>query len=133
MTTRFHDWLFVALFAASTIIPAFALLAATIVIPAYASGSYSPTRPPKAETGAGMTMKLDQEKYGLGQKIYDGKVDLMAHSNAQMQKERLKMIQARVPADVAMKKDFGGLAGRLSPQQLDALEYYVNHRFAMKK
>jgi hypothetical protein len=133
MTNRFQDRLFVSLFAASTIVPAFAFLAASIVMPAYASGSYSTTRPPKAKAEAGMAMKLDQEKYGLGQKIYDGKVELMAHSDAQMQKERLKMIQASVPADVAMKKDIVGLAGRLSPQQLDALEYYVTHRFPMKK
>jgi hypothetical protein len=121
MTTRLHQWLLVSLFAASTVTPAFA------------SGSYAAPRPPKAKSEAGMMMKLDQEKYGLGQKIYDGKVDLMAHADAQMQMERLKMVQARVPADGGMRKDLVGLAGKLSPEQLDALEYYVNHRFAMKK
>ena len=108
------------------------LLGAATVLPALASGSYSGS-PPKPPAKLGDGMKLDNEKYGLGQKIYDGKADLMAHGNADAQMEKLKMIQAQLPKEAAMKKDLVAFAGKLSAAELDALDYFVSHRFAMKK
>lgn len=109
------------------------LFSAAILVPAFASGSYTGVKPPKPKSDAGMEMKLDQEKYGLGQKIYEGRVELMAHGDAESQMGRLKMLQAHLPTETGMKKDLVGLAGKLTSPQLDALEYYVDHRFAMKK
>jgi len=117
---RSRYWLLVPLFAASTLTPTFA------------SGSYSTGRPPKAKSGMA-SAQLDREKYGLGQKIYDGKVDLMAQGDMAAQEGRLKAIQSRLPASDATKKDLVSLAGKLTAEQLDALEYFVDRRFPMKK
>ena len=76
-------------------------------------------------------MSLDREKYGLGQKIYAGKAKLMDSGDAMAQKPRLQTAQAQLPAGNGV--DLVGLAGRLSPEQLDALEYFVKQRFAVKK
>src|SRR5213593_496234 len=107
------------------------LLGAAAVVPAFASGSYSnrlPTPPAKSDGG----MKLDHEKYGLGQKIYDEKIKLMADGDAAAQTERLKALQAKLPASAAKKKNLLALAGKLSTEQLDALEYFIQHGFAEK-
>lgn len=109
------------------------LIAASATSSAFASGSYSTVRPPKNHAEGAMGMKLDHEKYGLGQKIYDGKIDLMAHEEAEMQTGRLKALQSQLPSDAMAKKDLVALAGKLTPEQLAALEYYVSQRFAMKK
>lgn len=107
------------------------LLGMAAVVPVFASGSYSnrlPTPPAKSDGG----MKLDREKYGLGQKIYDGKIKLLAADHAVAQMDRLKALQARLPASAARKKNLAALAGKLSAEQLDALEYFVQRRFAEK-
>lgn len=109
------------------------LFAVCVLTPAFASGSYSTARPPKAKADQGMGMKLDHEKYGLGQKIYEGKVDLAPQGDAQGQEARLKVLESRIPADNGAKKNLTNLAGKLTPDQLEALEYFVDHRFAMKK
>jgi hypothetical protein len=108
-----------------------ALLSLVAMAPAFASGSYSNRAPkPPAEGGA---MKLDREKYALGQKIYEGQTTLPMRNEMQAsaQMDRLKMLQAKLPADAGMKTDLVALAGKLMPQQLEALEYYVEHRFGM--
>lgn len=108
------------------------LLGATAAVPAFASGSYSgrpPTPPSKAKDG----MKMDREKYGLGQKVYEGSVMTPGGGNADAQMARLKTAQMKLPADAAQMKDLASLAGKLSETQLDALEYFVEQRFAMKK
>lgn len=106
------------------------LLALAGVAPALASGSYSNRAPrPPADAGA---MKLDRDKYHLGQKIYQGEAALPERMEDQVQgqKERLKALQSKLPSEVGVKKDLVMLAGKLTPQQLDALEYYVAHRFS---
>ncbi len=109
-----------------------ALLATATTVPALASGSYS-GRPPKPPAQSGGEMKMDREKYGLGQKIYEGDAHLMGGGEADAQMTRLKMVQAQLPSDAAKMKDLVSLAGKLSAQELDALEYFVKQRFAMKK
>ena len=108
-----------------------ALLGAAAAVPAFASGSYS-GRPPKPPV-AGGEMKMDREKYGLGQKVYEGQTKLMGGGDAGAQRDRLKMAQAKLPADAMKMKDLPALAGKLSAAELDALEYFVGQRFAMKK
>ena len=78
-------------------------------------------------------MKMDREKYGLGQKVYEGQMKFMGGGDAGAQMERLKMAQAKLPADAMKMKDLPALAGKLSAAELDALEYFVSQRFAMKK
>lgn len=111
-----------------------ALLGATTAAPAFASGSYSgrPPQPP-AKPSDGMAMKMDREKYGLGQKVYEGSVMTPGAVNADAQMSRLKAAQAMLPADAMKMKDLPALAGKLSAAQLEALEYFVAQRFAMKK
>ena len=107
-----------------------ALVAVASSVPTLASGSY-PGRPPRPP--AGDSAKMDQEKYGLGQKVYDGGVMTPGGGNADAQTARLKALQAKLPADAAKMKNLPSLAGKLSPAQLDALEYFVAQRFGMKK
>lgn len=108
------------------------LLGAAARVPAFASGSYS-GRPPQPPAKAGDSMKMDREKYGLGQKVYDGSAMTPGGGNADAQMARLKEAQRQLPADAAKMKDLPALAGKLSAAQLDALEHYVAQRFAMKK
>ena len=107
-----------------------ALVAATTVAPALASGSYS-GRAPRPPAGGGM--KMNQEKYGLGQKVYEGGVMTPGGGNADAQMARLNALQAMLPADAMKMKNLPSLAGKLSAAQLDALEYFVAQRFGMKK
>lgn len=110
-----------------------ALLGATVAAPAFASGRYSgrPPQPP-AKSGDSM-MKLDRDKYALGQKVYEGSVMTTNSGEADAQMGRLKAVQMKLPAETAQMKDLVGLAGKLSETQLEALEYYVEQRFTMKK
>ena len=111
-----------------------ALLGAAANAPAFASGSYSgrPPQPP-AKAADGLAMKMDREKYGLGQKVYEGSAMTPGGGNAEAQMARLKAAQMQLPADALKMKDLPSLAGKLSAAQLEALEYYVAQRFAMKK
>ncbi len=108
-----------------------ALLGATATAPALASGSYG-ARPPKPPA-AGDAMKMNQEKYGLGQKVYEGGVMTPGGGNADAQMARLKAAQAMLPADAMKMKNLPALAGKLSAAQLEALEYFVAQRFGMKQ
>lgn len=111
-----------------------AFLGATATAPALASGSYSgrPPQPP-AKAGDGMAMKMDREKYTLGQKVYEGSMMTSGGGNADAQMPRLKSAQMKLPADAMKMKDLPSLAGKLSAPQLEALEYFVAQRFGMKK
>ncbi|MEO6246420.1 MAG: hypothetical protein ABIQ12_13380 [Opitutaceae bacterium] len=113
---------------------AVALCGAAATVPASASGSYSgrPPKPPATATSGG-EMKMDREKYGLGQKIYDGGAKLVGGGDANSQLARLKALQGMLPADAMKMKDLPALAGKLSAAEIDALEYFVKQRFAMKK
>jgi hypothetical protein len=104
------------------------LLAACLACPATgeASGSYT-ARPPQP----GVAKKgLDRAKYSLGQKLFNGKVEPSGQGDATAQKERLTRLQGLLPEKTAAKKDLTVMAGKLSPDQLDALDYYVSNRYA---
>jgi hypothetical protein len=108
-----------------------ALLSAAGSAPALASGSY-PGRAPRPPQAAD-AMKMDREKYSLGQKVYEGGVMTPGAGNAAAQTPRLQTLQALLPADAAKMKNLPALAGKLSAAQLEALEHFVQQRFAMKK
>jgi hypothetical protein len=95
-----------------------------------ASGSYCacmPKPPPKGQAG-----KVDRDKFDLGQKVFSNRMAL-AQGDAAAQRPRLQALQAQLPEKVAKKKDLTALAGKLSDQQLEALEYYVAQRYAKTK
>ena len=53
--------------------------------------------------------------------------------NAVAQRARLETLQARLPEKVAKKRDLTRLAGKLTGDQLDAVEYFVNQRYPASK
>ena len=109
------------------------LLAACLVFlqpAAFASGSSIIRLPVPGAGAAGAG--FDREKFGLGQKIFAGGVELAGHEPAAAQGGRLRALQAKLPESVAEKKDLSLLAGRLLPDQLDALEYFINQRYPAK-
>lgn len=107
---------------------ALGLVAGCLALPvtASASGSYT-SRPPQP----GVAKKgLDRAKYSLGQKLFNGKVEPSGQGDAAAQKEDLTRLQGMLPKKTAAKKDLTLMAGKLSPEQLDALNYYVSNRYA---
>jgi hypothetical protein len=109
------------------------LVAAAALTPpgAFASGSYCaclPKPPPKGTT----TAKVDREKYALGQKTFNGK-SAPVQGNVAAQTPRLQALQKQLPAKVAEKKDLTLLAGKISDEQLAALEYFVTERYPASK
>jgi hypothetical protein len=107
-----------------------ALVAATLSAAApqaEASGAYR-ARPPQPR----LEDDVNRALYGLGQQVYDGKSKPAAEvegAAVDSQAQRLGALQQMVRARAARAKVLPKLAGRLSAQQLDALEYYVKRRF----
>ena len=98
------------------------------------SGSYS-ARPPRPPAGVQRAKDADKEKYEVGKNVYSGKARLSAQPTSEttkIQQTRLEALQARLPASAQKKTNLPALAGRLTPAELDALEYYVNKRFPVK-
>lgn len=100
-----------------------------LAISALASGS-APTRPPRPP-GAGTpdastpAETMDDARYALGKSVYTGKA--RQHPNpaaAKQQKARLSRLAAET-GETSLPK----LAGKLSAEQLDALDYYVSKRY----
>src|SRR5438093_3575953 len=98
-----------------------------------ASGSYN-ARPPRPPTVSESRKASDKDKYELGKKIYSGKARLSTQpsANAAQQETRLRALQNRLPESEKRSTDLPALAGKLTPDQLDALEYYVDKRYPLK-
>ncbi len=109
-----------------------ALFGVSLTATALASGTYS-GRAPKPPAHSVDSAKMDREKYGLGQKVYDGGAMTPGGGNADAQRPRLKAAQMKLPADAAKTKNLSTLAGKLSAPQLEALEYFVEQRFGARK
>jgi hypothetical protein len=92
--------------------------------PAGASGSYT-ARPPQP----GASGIADRARYALGQRIFNGEVEADASAEAAPQAERLARLQGALPGDVAARKDLPAMAGKLTADQLEALEYFVHERY----
>ncbi len=93
---------------------------------ALASGS-APTRPPRPPRNDAPAETMDNSRYALGKSVFTGKAPL--HSNpaaARQQRVRLTQLAARSGSRGA---SLPKLAGKLSPEQLDALEYYISQRY----
>jgi hypothetical protein len=95
---------------------------------AFASGS-APTRPPRPPanyfTPGGE--KLDNNRYALGKAVFTGKAQRTPNASA-AKKQRARLTQL---AAVSGKQGatLPSLAGQLSNEQMDALDYYVSKRF----
>jgi hypothetical protein len=95
-----------------------------------ASGSYC-TCLPKPPARIGSAAKVDRDKFDLGQKVFNGKT-APVQAEAAPQRTRLQTLQADLPEKVAAKKDLTALAGKLTEQQLEALEYFIKQRYPAK-
>jgi len=105
---------------------AFVAVMLSATVQSEASGSYR-TRLPQPKT-----KDAERSLYALGQQIFDGKAKLVAVrvENTPDQAKRLRAVQAELPERLAKNKDLLSLSGRLTPEQLGALEYYVAKRFS---
>ena len=97
-----------------------------------ASGSYS-ARPPRVPAGSAKAADPAREKFALGQRLFNGKGGLTATADLAAQKPRLQTLQDTLPAAVAKKKNLPAMAGKLTDDQLAALEHFVGERYGMKK
>ena len=103
------------------------VLALALTGSALASGS-SPTRPPRPPRAfAPAASEMDSTRYGLGKSVFSGKAKRVSNpSAAKKQKARLTQLASASGEDGA---SLPALAGQLSNEQMDALDYYVSKRF----
>jgi hypothetical protein len=105
------------------------MMLCTMVI-AEASGTYIPPTgrvPKKGSSKSGGEM--DGALYALGQKTFEGKMMKAGAGDASRQKSQLMALQAKVPAN--SNTNLLSLAGKITDEQVRALEYYVGKRFGM--
>ena len=108
------------------------IIAAVLLGPltTFASGSYCACMPKPPVKQA----KIDRDKYDLGQKVFNGKTTTaqVQGEAATTQRTRLEALQTQLPEKVRAKHDLPGMAGTISNEQLDALEYFVKHRYPQR-
>ncbi|TGL49546.1 hypothetical protein EHQ61_14005 [Leptospira wolffii] len=84
---------------------------------------------------AGQTLRgKEREKFNLGKAIYNGEVALDAKKEelAKTQKNRLEYLQGSLPNSEKGRVNLEDLAGKLSEEQISALEFFVSVRFNVK-
>ena len=108
-------------------------VAANLAAPltSFASGTYC-TCMPKPPPKGSKAVRVDRDKYDLGQKVFNGKAPAV-QGDAAVQRTRLEALQRQLPEKTAAKKDLTTLAGKLSHEQLEALEYFVQQRYPASK
>lgn len=76
----------------------------------------------------------DREKYHLGKAIYNQDLSLEKQTNVKLveQEERLEYLQGSLPNTEKRRVNLPDLAGNLTEEQLQALEYFVQVRFNVK-
>ena len=107
------------------------VLALALTGSALASGSapMRPPRPPKNFAPAGNN-EVDDSRYALGKAVFAGKSAPVANpSAAKKQKARLSQLASAIGKDGA---SLPALAGKLSDEQMDALDYYAAKRFGVQ-
>lgn len=70
---------------------------------------------------------MDDGKYAAGKAVFTGKAPLTR--NAAASKQQRARLQALAQQSGAAGANLPALAGRLTAEQLDALEYYVARRY----
>ncbi|WP_425528946.1 hypothetical protein [Leptospira yasudae] len=99
------------------------------IFPSYASGGFS---------GGGVAQipkGKDREKYHLGKSVYNKEIEIAAAADPakiQPQKIRLEYLQGSLPNSEKQRVNLEDFAGKLSTEQLDALEYFVSVRYNVK-
>ncbi|MCW7493339.1 hypothetical protein ND861_11895 [Leptospira sp. 2 VSF19] len=76
----------------------------------------------------------DREKYHLGKAVYNQDITLEKQSNVKSidQEERLEYLQGSLPNTEKRRVNLPDFAGKLSEEQLQALEYFIQVRFNVK-
>ena len=90
------------------------------------SGTYAgrPPRPPE---------NIDAPKYELGKNLFVGTVlPKSGTADKAGQEARLKRLQDKLPRKVQPTVNLPALAGKLTPEQLAGVEYYLAVRFKVK-
>ncbi len=104
-----------------------AVLVGTTSVPSMASGSYPGPgiRPPA---------KHDTAKYELGKAVFNGKTQLtIGAGNAETQGATLKEWQKALPVAVQRTTDLPAMAGKLTQDQMDGLQHFLEVRYNLKK
>ena len=106
------------------------VLALALTGSALASGSSAarPPRPPRDFAPA--ATEMDSARYALGKSVFSGKAPHVSNpSAAKKQKVRLGQLATAAGKSGA---SLPALAGQLSSEQMDALDYYVSKRFGTR-
>ncbi len=76
----------------------------------------------------------DREKFHLGKAVYNQEIELLAIDKGKeaTQSERLDYLQGSLPNTEKKRVNLPDLAGKITDDQLDALEYFVSVRFNVK-
>ena len=92
----------------------------------HASGSYSrPPGPPPT--------KVDNAKYNLGKQVFAGKAaPASVPGDAATQSLRLKELQGNLPKSAKKSANLPLLAGKLSNEQMSAIEHFLEVRYKTK-
>lgn len=79
----------------------------------------------------GSAVVVDSKKYDHGKAIFRGQTTLPEPSEERLphQTKRLRALQDQLPARVRETVDLTKLAGRLSPEQMESLEYFLEFRY----
>lgn len=98
-------------------------------LPVQASGTYRP-----ASVRGSKRTKIDTTKYIAGKKIFLGTAVLSARPQAtKLVLPRLIALQKALPKTLlARTKNVTRLSGKLTSQQMEALEYYASIRFRVR-
>ena len=107
------------------------VLALALTGSALASGSapMRPPRPPKKVAPAANS-EMDDARYALGKAVFTGKSTPVANpSAAKKQKARLNQLASAIGKDGA---SLPARAGKLSDEQMGALDYYAAKRFGVQ-
>jgi len=95
----------------------------------YRHKSNSVSRTKKSSSSSDAYLK--QNQYNLGKRILLGDAPLKQFSEelAEGQTKSLTKIYEQLPASAQQKLNISAISGRLSPQQLAAVEYYLKKRY----
>lgn len=76
----------------------------------------------------------DREKFHLGKAIYNQEIEVgtLDKTKENEQAERLDYLQGAIPNSEKRRVNLGDFAGKLTKEQLEALEYFVSIRFNIK-
>jgi hypothetical protein len=76
----------------------------------------------------------DPVEYRRGMRLFSGEIEVAGRPSAliAIQRQRLEGLQSRLPAVVLRRIDLPALAGKLSLEQLEGLEHYLEVRYRIK-